>query len=264
MRIVALVLALLVLAGCGADDEPERTAAQPPPATAEPGTTDEGETGTTPTGTTRLAVYFLLDGRVQPVRREVEGTQAVARAALEELFDGPTADERELGLASDIPASTTIVRLSVAGGVASVDLQPCPPMAQVVYTLTRFPTVDAVAGNCSNGGELTRADFEDATPAILVESPLMGEAVESPLAISGTANTFEATFQVEVVDWDGRIVEEDFVTATSGTGTRGTFEASIPFDVDRPGGALIVFELSAKDGSRTNLVEIPLQLQPRD
>ena len=49
------------------------------------------------------------------------------------------------------------------------------------------------------------------------------------------------------------------MTATSGTGTRGTFEFTVPFEFDGVG-ELIVFESSAKDGSRINLVEIPLRM----
>lgn len=97
---------------------------------------------------------------------------------------------------------------------------------------------------------------------MLVESPLPFEEVTGPVTATGTANTFEATFQYELTDTDGRIVDEDFVTATSGSGTRGTFEFTtsdyeIPFDGV---GALIVFEISADDGSRRNLVEIPLRM----
>lgn len=134
-------------------------------------------------------------------------------------------------------------------------------LAQVVYTLTQFPTVERVE---LQERFLRRADFEDYTPAILVESPLSFEEVSSPLRATVTANTFEATFSHEVTDTDGRIVAEDFVTATSGIGTRGTFEFKTdPFTVPFEGvGGLIVFELSAKDGSRINLVEIPLGMTP--
>ncbi|HEU5206390.1 MAG TPA: Gmad2 immunoglobulin-like domain-containing protein, partial [Gaiellaceae bacterium] len=109
---------------------------------------------------------------------------------------------------------------------------------------------------------LTRADFEEQTPAILVESPLAFEDVASPLQVTGTANTFEANFEYELTDTDGKIVDESFVTATSGTGTRGTFDFTtdaftVPFDGV---GALIVFERSAEDGSRMNLLEIPLRM----
>jgi len=67
---------------------------------------------------------------------------------------------------------------------------------------------------------------------------------------------------VNIVDWDGRIVTEQFVTATSGSGERGTYDVTIPFEIDRPGGALIVFESSAEDGRPIHVVEIPLRLQP--
>jgi germination protein M len=109
---------------------------------------------------------------------------------------------------------------------------------------------------------LRRSDFERFTPAILVESPLAYDEVASPLRVTGTANTFEATFAYELTDTDGRIVDANFVTATSGTGTRGTFDFTTgPFTVPFDGfGALIVFENSAKDGSRINLVEIPLRM----
>ena len=133
-------------------------------------------------------------------------------------------------------------------------------LAQVVYTVSQFPTVKSVE---IQGKSYTRADFEDQTPPILVESPLPFEQVTSPLRVTGTANTFEATFNYELTDTDGRIVDENFVTATSGTGTRGTFDFttdaySVPFDGI---GALIVFERSAEDGSRINVVEIPLRMK---
>ena len=108
----------------------------------------------------------------------------------------------------------------------------------------------------------TRADFEEQTPSVLVESPLAFDTVSSPIEVSGTANTFEATFNFEVVDADDFIIDEDFVTATSGSGTRGTFEFTSEFVLDAPGdGALVVFELSAEDGSRIREVRIPLVLE---
>jgi hypothetical protein len=110
---------------------------------------------------------------------------------------------------------------------------------------------------------LARADLEELTPPIFVEVPAPGYSVSSPLLISGTANTFEATFQVEILDGDGRVVGKRFVTATSGSGTRGTFQAKVPFRVAQKGpGKLVVYELSAEDGTRMHEVEIPLELVP--
>jgi hypothetical protein len=258
---VLAALALgLVLAGCGNGDD-EGTA------------TTDTVTTTEPAETTALSVYLLLDGKVWPVVREVEETEAVAEAALEALLAGPTEEEaEELSFSTALPDEAELESVVVEDGVARVELSddlsggengftafPLEAVAQVVYTASQFPTVDSVE---IGGDTYTRADFEAQTPAILVESPRFFEEVGNPVRATGTANTFEANFQYELTDTDGRIVDEGFVTATSGSGERGTFDFStdeyeIPFDGV---GALVVFELSAEDGSRTNLVEIPVRM----
>jgi hypothetical protein len=111
------------------------------------------------------------------------------------------------------------------------------------------------------GEQHLRSDFEELTPAVLVESPAPGEDVSSPLRIAGTANTFEATFQVEVLGAGRRVLGKRFVTATSGSGTRGTFEANVTFAAQPGPATLVVFELSAEDGSRIHEIEIPLEIK---
>ena len=201
-------------------------------------------------------VYWLRDGKVWPVSRELPATDTGAAAAAE-LLDGPSAEEEsELDATSAIPSGTEIEDVQIADGVASVrvsgDLS-TEALAQVVYTLTQFPGVDSVE---IGGQSYTRADFEDQTPSILVESPLPFEAVTSPIRATGTANTFEATFEYEVRDSTGKVVDTHFVTATSGTGTRGTFDFTTKAVADPA--TLVVFETSAEDGSRMREVEIPL------
>jgi hypothetical protein len=57
------------------------------------------------------------------------------------------------------------------------------------------------------------------------------------------------------------VLAKNVVTATSGSGTRGTFDFTIPFSVDGPqDGALRVFELSAEDGAVVHERVIPLHL----
>jgi hypothetical protein len=108
-----------------------------------------------------------------------------------------------------------------------------------------------------------RADYEDQTPAILVEYPAVGDDVSSPMDLRGTANTFEATFEYELLGPAGDKLAGTFVTATCGTGCRGTFDEVVAFDAaGATSGRLVVFERSAKDGSRINVVEIPVGIGP--
>jgi germination protein M len=219
---VLLALGVALLAGCGDDSASEST---------------------TTAQTRKARVYFLLDGKVWPVAREISGNPL---NVLDELERGPTDEEKSLGLTTEVP-KTQGSRLSRAG------------LAQLVYTLTQPGMAKSAE---IEGVSYTRADFEDQTPAILVESPLPFADVSSPIRATGTANTFEATFNYELTDTDGKIVDENFVTATSGTGTRGTFDFTTKkFTVPFSGvGSLVVFERSAEDGSRTKLVEIPLRM----
>jgi hypothetical protein len=149
-------------------------------------------------------------------------------------------------------------------------------VAQVVYTLTRVHGISRVAFELNGqpvtaiGGEgvlvsppVGRAAFESMAPAILVESPLPGQTATSPLRVTGSANVFEASFVIQVADWDGRVIAQKTVQATSGTGTRGTFETTIRFPIPGSGPArltLIAYEPSARDGSPTHEIEIPLTL----
>ena len=127
--------------------------------------------------------------------REVPKTQAVAQAALDELAAGTTASEGELGMTSD--ASFDISGVTIDGRRRHArgrgpDLPDGPGPARL--------HADAVPNghstSRSTGAHYTRADFEDETPAILVESPLAFETVSNPIHATGTANTFEANVQV--------------------------------------------------------------------
>ncbi len=187
-------------------------------------------------------------------------------------------------MGTEIPEGTELLGLDIADGVATVDLSGefeagggslsmQLRVAQVVFTLTQFDTVDTVEFLVdgtpveSIGGEgvmvdgVDRSSFTNVTPAVLIESPVPGEAVSSPLEITGMANTFEATVNYTVTDGDGLIVTEGFTTATAGMGTFGTFSVLATFAVPTPGfGSVIGFEISAEDGSQANVYEVPVDI----
>lgn len=284
-RSAVLLTVALVLAGCaggGDDGAPVTTRADPAPTTEQPPTTtSEAEHMT-------LRLYFVRDERVGVATRDVARTQGVAAAAVRELLAGPDAVERAGGLQTAIPAGTDVRGVSVSNGVATVDLSGAFAsgggstsmqlrVAQVVYTLTQFPTVRRVAFELDGepvdaiGGEgvvvsppVGRAAFEEQTPPILVESVGPGDEVGSPLRVMGTANTFEATLNLRLVDPAGNVLYDDFATATSGSGSRGTFAETLEFDAATAGPAtLVAYERSAEDGSEIHVVRIPVELRRR-
>ncbi len=87
--------------------------------------------------------------------------------------------------------------------------------------------------------------------------------MQSPIVITGNANVFEATVSVRVLDAGGNVIAQTFTTAACGTGCRGDFrsEVEVAIDTEQPG-TIQVFESSARDGSMTNTVEIPVTLLP--
>lgn len=287
--LAAVLLALLALtAACGGGEEEPATTAEPPATTETLPTETETEPPATETEPaaeqTTVSVYFLRGEFVGVAHRTIEKVEGIGAAAMEQLLQGPTEEEASAGLTTGIPEGTTLLGLDIADGIATVDLSGefddgggslamFTRLAQVVYTLTQFPTVEGVdfmldgepVETFSSEGIVldhpqTRDNYEAQTPPILVETPAPFDAVTSPLTMSGTANVFEATLNYELVDADGNVlVPEGFATATCGTGCRGTWEAQLEFEAE-PGttGTLRVYEISAKDGSRTNVVEIPV------
>ncbi|MEK7067027.1 MAG: GerMN domain-containing protein [Patescibacteria group bacterium] len=111
--------------------------------------------------TTKFKIYFSnskLDSesvcvKVFPVAREIPKTQAVARAALEELLKGLTEKEKTDNYLTNINEGVKIQRLEIKDGVAKVDFNDklefqvggscrvAAISAQITETLKQFPTV---------------------------------------------------------------------------------------------------------------------------
>ncbi len=94
--------------------------------------------------------------KVFPVERTITKTAAVANAALEQLFNGPTEQEKTNGFFTSINSGVKIQKLTIENGVAKVDFNDqlefqvggscrvSAIRAQITQTLKQFPTVHEV------------------------------------------------------------------------------------------------------------------------
>ena len=266
----ALLLLVLAATACGGEDA---TSVGPSPTETETTETSPGtenpptDTETTPTETApatpvTFQVWFAkpdlderLNGGGDPklfaVQRSAQ-TVAVGRAALEELISGPEGADGE-GVSSAVPAGTRLLGLNIEDGLATVDLSSefesgggslsmQMRLAQVVFTLTQFPTVDRVEFRLDGepvdvfsgegivlDGPVDREDYADLMPAIVVDRPTPGAQISSPVTVSGSANVFEANVTVRILDASGKELKRTFTTATCGSGCRGDFSVAVPF-----------------------------------
>ena len=93
--------------------------------------------------------------RVYPVKRIINATQGVAKASLEELLKGPTAEEKSQGYFPSIPAGSQLNSISIINAEARADFNATTEsgggscsmasrVVQITQTLKRFPTVTSV------------------------------------------------------------------------------------------------------------------------
>ena len=147
-------------------------------------------------------------------------------------------------------------------------------LAQVVFTMTqvgsneriRFSIDGQPVNVLSKDGTVldrpvTREDFEDLLPPMIVEVPRIGSEVASPVRIAGTAQAAEGgKVTARVLDAAGNVLSEDFVTVTCGTGCHGDYEIELRFDVssEQPG----LIQVEPERDNKIPLVEIPVTLIP--
>lgn len=256
------------------------------------GGTPPASTGSAPTSSTTsttlvvevraTTVFFVRDGTLAPAARQVP-TAGGPEAGLRALAQGPTPAEQLAGFSSALPQGTAVRAVRVDAGTATVDvsrefesgggsLSMMLRVAQLTYTALQITGVERVRYELEGrpltvlGGEgllldtpQTRADLEDVQPRVLVESPGHGATVRTSFVARGSSNAFEATHRIQVLDKAGTLIIDTFTTATSGTGTRGTWEKRIDLPAGTSGAmTLRVFEESMEDGRPLGLVDLAI------
>ena len=314
--LAALLLVFVAVAGCGqltgdlggvaTPPTTEQPSLEVPSSEPTPGSTpaptgagpsaspeQPGGSASPSVGTTTVRAYFYLgsftdNAGLVPVLRQIPKTQAVGTAAMQALLQGP--NDAELGASpamyTTIPDGTIFLGLKIDGGIATVNLSrefehdgsvsATRRLAQVVYTLTQFPTIHGVrfeldgAPVTTFGSEgialdkpVDRTTYTDALPAIFVDRPAWGGVLGNPARIVGLTDVFEATFRVGILDANDRSLASAPVMASCGTGCWGSFDATLKYSVASAGwGTLQVYDLSAKDGSVEHRTEYPVWLVP--
>ena len=299
LAVPAVVLAALLgflVASCSSDGDATSAGPVPTVETTANGTseeiptttaeeTTETDTETEPSDSTvTYQVWFTNSEGLFVTSRTEAATSRVGTAALESLLEGPDSYEEGYGLRSAIPEGTQLLGLEIDGTIARVDLTSefesgnstasmKARLAQVVYTLTQFPTVKGVLFSLDGvqtcvpdwcDKPMTRRDYADVLPTILVTSPELTQAVESPVLIRGSADVFEANVGIQILDENDEVIAETFTTATCGTGCLGTYRIKVPFDVDHAQEGTIVVhdDDAAGTGTFPHEVRIPVRLLP--
>ena len=108
--------------------------------------------------------------------------------------------------------------------------------------MTQFPTVRAVLFQVdgrtvttfgSEGiqldGPQARSDFREQLPTIFVDRPAFGAAAGNPARVTGSADVFEATFRIAILDGARKVLTDQRAMANCGAGCepRGTFDVRV-------------------------------------
>jgi hypothetical protein len=146
LRVVGLLVAALLLTGCGVrpEDRPE------PVTTAAAPSLNTGNGS--PAAGPRLTVFFVRGAVLAPVERRTDATTTAA--ALDHLVEGPTRAEVRTGIRTALPPEVVGVDEVLPDGVAVVSVtrgftgitggNQLLAVAQIVWTLTDLPTVTTV------------------------------------------------------------------------------------------------------------------------
>ena len=157
--LVILTILVLGLSGCGSNDDTANTTSTADDTTAT--SSSDGTTTTSGTTTSEGAIQFVDlyfvqgNGYATAVATAIPVTAEVATGAIQALISGPTPAQMEAGLSSSVPTDTRLLGLTIEDGLARIDLSKefeagggtfsmTARLAQVVYTLTAFSTVDEV------------------------------------------------------------------------------------------------------------------------
>jgi hypothetical protein len=128
---------------------------------------------------------------------------------------------------------------------------------------TATPVASTTAPTPSPAASVCQANPSPATPAqVVVSQPAANALVASPLTVAGQINAFEATFAIAIKDASGTDIATKTGHSQAGQ-MLSPFSESVPFTVSTQTHACLwVFQFSAKDGSPSMILQVPVRLMP--
>jgi hypothetical protein len=173
----------------------------------------------------------------------------------------PTAAWWPLGIrltGVSLDGSLLTVRVSKEWGAITRVPDQLPP-ATVVFAATKFDFVDSVqievAGEMLGGGPFTRADYDQVSQGVFLETPAIRQAVSSPVIISGSSTVAEDPVGYEIVTDRKVVIAVGLVDAGCAPECAGDFTIAVPYALDEQGrqGWVAVFT-QGSDGERQNVI----------
>jgi hypothetical protein len=252
-RLAACAALTLLLTACGGGDAAPTPTPAPAPAPSPAPDAPTDQNGT-PSASVEVFVVrsapttFFVEPIPVPVATVGDTLSAQVTVAIEALLALEDTGDDELF--TSVPEGTTLRGVAVDGGVVSVDLsgaivgssgssaQEVTFAQQLAHTARIDDSIDAVRLLVDGQpidelwGHLDWSEPIPFDPFILspvtITAPLAGGTVAvGEVTFRGEATVFEATVLVTLLDADGRVVEEGFVTATIGAPERGTWEWTV-------------------------------------
>lgn len=96
---------------------------------------------------------------------------------------------------------------------------------------------------------------------MILDEPMAGDTVTSPVHVSGLARVFEANVRITVYSASGMVLQDTFTTAAEAGPVLAPFATDVSFSVSSDqAGCVRVWEESAMDGSPRNVVQVEVNL----
>lgn len=97
---------------------------------------------------------------------------------------------------------------------------------------------------------------------IIVAKPVSNSLVTSPLKIEGRARVFEGNVEYRILDAANQVLASGFTTASAAAPGWGAYSVLVDFSIPQSETGIVeVYSSSAQDGSKQNVIQIPVQFQ---